>query len=330
MRLFVYIAPSLRYFNFMKSASASPKQKPVFFLQLLSSTGYPLVATGTQLSVRTEKGVKKLKLPKHADLSIAEEGTRTSIYDGNRRLASLKRYESLIADSGVPGATPQVYVLGSRGFYPESVSEGTQLILAALSPEANPKPFKQGSFEAALEEECIDRCDYLLQEKDGTIDLGVPAFWQSDPLSALKVSVGQAAASTFMENIWGQCFYVFHGLASSKANDPQLRTKMLSLLKFVPSGVQNPNFTYPQPIEGGKNGLFLLVSGTSSELKASDCFDAVKTITQQIGKELTGDREYLLTKGMLKILFSYIHETAKVLFWMATMRDKMKSTCKAG
>lgn len=314
----------------MNSASTSTKQKPVFFLQLLSSTGYPLVATGTQLSVRTEKGIKKLKLPQHTDLSIAEEGTRTSIYDGNRRLASLKRYDSLIADSGVPGTTPQVYVLGSRGFYPESVSEGTRLILGALGPDSNPKPFKQGSFEAALEEECLDRCAYLLQDKNGTIDLGVPAFWQSDPLSAFKVSVGQAAASTFMENIWGQCFYIFHGLASNKANDPKLRSKMISLLKLVPSGVQNPNFTYPQPIEGGKDGLFLLISGRSSELKSSDCFDVIKTITQQIGKELTGDREYLLAKGMLKILFGYIHETAKVLFWMATMRDKMRSTCKAG
>lgn len=330
MRLFVYIYQLFRYFSFMKTISPSNKQKPVFFLQFPSATGFPLVATGTQLSARTEKGVKKLKLPEHADLSIAEERARTSIYEGSRCLVSLKRYDSLIADSGVPGATPQVYVLGSEGFYPESVSEGTKLILEALSPSVNSKPFKQGSFEAALKEECLDHCTYLLQDKNSTIDLGVPAFWQSDPLSAFEVSVGQEAACTDMEQVWGQCFYIFRNLASNKATDPQLRAKMLSLLKFIPSGVQNPHFTFSQPIEGGKDGLFLLVNGRSSALKASDCFEAVKTITQKLGNELAGDREYLLAKGMLKILFSYIHETAKVLFWMATMRDKMKSTNKAG
>lgn len=314
----------------MKSSLSSQKQKAVFFFQLPSQNGFPVVATGTQLSVRTKKGVKKLKLPQQADLSTAFEGKRIAVYEGLKRLASLEPYDSLIADSGVPGTTPQVYMCGACGFYPLAVTEAANMILRSLSPDTDPKPFKQGSFDAAFDEECLRDCCYLGKDSNHSIDLSISDCWQSDPVSSFQVNIGKSAARTFIENVWGQWFHMMHGLATNKGLDPQRRSTMLALLKLIPSGVQSPYFNYPQPIEGSKDGLLLFLSDKPTELTSSSCFEAIEMITRQIGKEMTGDRGYLLTKGMLKMFFSFLHESAKVLFWMATMREQMRLERKAG
>lgn len=324
MRLFVYTPTIFKYSLLMKTATSSAPRKPVFFLQIPANNGFPLVAIGRKLMVKTKGKTKQLKLTSDSDLSVSLEGNRIAIYDKFKRLALLSKFDSIIVEPVEPQKTPQVYFWGENGFYPQEVVEATHLIHSALQFNPESKEAREGIFEMALNAVCKDSYPYPHPWKDEMIDLGVPLSWAKKHVEGLKVRIGNSQAAIMVAYAWGQFQYMFSGTILGSEISKLDMKEFQFLLQCSPSGIQRPDFFYPQPIEGSKEGLLLFLRDSVINTSTSDCFNWIHTTGRDTGKRLTEDREFDFTKGMVMLFCSYLRESAKVLLWMACMRDKTK------
>lgn len=304
---------------------ASPKQrKPVYFLQIPANSGFPLVAVGNKIMVKIKGKTKQLKLNSGSDLSVSLEGRRAAIYDGFKRLALLSKFDSIIVEPVAPQKTPQVYFWGESGFYPQEVVEATKLIRDALQFTQESKEVREGIFEKALNAVCEDSYPYPHPQKDEMIDLGVPLAWAKKPVEGLKVRIGSSQAAVMVTCAWGQFRSMFGGTIAVSAINPSDIKEFQLLLRYSPAWSNIPDFFYPRPDEDSKEGLLVFLRGSEIKTATSDCFDWIRSIGRDFGKRLTEDRELAFTKGMVMLFCSYLHESAKVLFWMSCMRDKTR------